>query len=97
MKKNIDPQEAQMRTLVAVLLLLVALFLESTAIRILLAVSSAILAGTAFLRSCPIYTLLGKNALNQETSAGDTEIQEQVQTESTAPTEEVTEGSEKTE
>ena len=62
MQKNVGDQEAYMRIGAAVVFLLLALFItENPSLRILLAVLAAILAGTAFLRTCPINTLLKRN------------------------------------
>jgi hypothetical protein len=77
MKKNIDEREAQLRTLAGVLLLLFALFLENSTLRILFAMSAAILAGTSFLRTCLLYTLLGKKISEQQQVLTDTQTKEE--------------------
>lgn len=62
MKKNIGTQEAHIRTIAGVVVLLFALFIvDNPNFRILLAVIAAILAGTAYMRSCLIYTLLKRD------------------------------------
>ncbi|HCC05486.1 TPA: hypothetical protein DEP58_04255 [Patescibacteria group bacterium] len=62
MKKNVSTQEAHIRTLIGIILLLLALFLiDNAVIKILFATIAAILAGTAFLHSCPLYTLMDKS------------------------------------
>jgi Protein of unknown function (DUF2892) len=62
MQKNIDSSEAYLRTTASIGALLFALFLIENPIgKILFATVAAALAGTAFLRSCPIYTFLKKN------------------------------------
>jgi len=70
MKKNVSIQEAHIRTLVAIILLLLALFIINNAVgRILFAVLAAILAGTAFFHTCPLYTLMDKSTREQEPEA----------------------------
>ncbi len=62
MKKNVGIKEANIRTLVAaVLILLVFFFVKNPYIQIISALISAVLAGTAFLRTCPVYHYLHKN------------------------------------
>lgn len=62
MEKNIGTQEAHMRTIIAVVLLLIALLVvESPFLKIVLAIVAATLALTAFLRTCPVNTMLHKN------------------------------------
>jgi len=62
MKKNVSTQEAHIRTLVGIVLLLLALFLiDNAVVKILFATIAAILAGTAFFHSCPLYTLMEKS------------------------------------
>lgn len=70
MKKNISTQEAYVRTTLAVLTLLLALFVAENSIgKILFATLAAILAGTAFLRTCPINKLIGRNMYDEVTTS----------------------------
>jgi hypothetical protein len=66
MQKNVGTQEAYIRIGVGIVVLLIALFTENPTVRIILAVIAAILAGTAFLRSCPINTLIKRNTHKEE-------------------------------
>ncbi|KKS83897.1 MAG: hypothetical protein UV60_C0031G0005 [Parcubacteria group bacterium GW2011_GWA2_43_11] len=99
MKKNVSTQEAHIRTLVGIILLLLALFLIDNAVgKILFATIAAVLAGTAFLHSCPLYTLMDKSkqkvvplTTTPETSTPPVPIPEKpvvgMEEESTAPIE----------
>ena len=62
MKKNIGTLESHMRSIAGAIIVLFALFLvDHHVTRILLAVLAAILAGTAFIRICPINALLKRD------------------------------------
>ncbi len=62
MKKNINTQEANIRTIISIILILLALLIvNNAAIKIIFAVIAASLAGSAFMRICPIYTFMNKN------------------------------------
>jgi uncharacterized membrane protein YraQ (UPF0718 family) len=62
MHKNVGTQEAHIRTGAAFVVLIIALLIpDQPVIRIVLAIIAAILAGTAFLRVCPLNTLIGRN------------------------------------
>jgi hypothetical protein len=64
MKKNVGTKDANIRTLVAAALILgVFFFVENPYIQIVCAIISAVLAGTAFLRTCPVYHYMHKNTL----------------------------------
>jgi uncharacterized membrane protein YraQ (UPF0718 family) len=68
MTKNVGDNDATARTVAAIVLILVALLLvENPYLRIVLALISAVLAGTAFVRSCPMYSLLGMDTRTKET------------------------------
>ena len=67
MNKNIGTQESHIRSLAGALTILLALFVENYVLSIALAVLAAILAGTAFIRYCPINTLLKRDSREQET------------------------------
>ena len=57
-----------MRSLAGALIVLFALFIvDNYAVRILLAAVAAVLAGTAFLRYCPINTLLKRDSREEPT------------------------------
>jgi hypothetical protein len=61
-KINVGTKDANYRTLAAAVLVLVTFFfIENPYLRIVLATIAAVLAGTAFLRTCPLYTYLGRN------------------------------------
>ncbi len=63
MKKNITEKQSQIRTIIAIALLLIALlFVENSAIKIILALLSAILAITSFIRFCPMKNFVKGNA-----------------------------------
>lgn len=104
MKKNIDTQEAHIRTIAGAVILLFALFfVDNASFRILLAIIAAVLAGTAYMRSSPIKTLMEKRTQKAdplettlETDTPPAPMPEKpvvgMEEESTAPTEEITEG-----
>ena len=61
MQKNVSENEARVRTVIAAILVLVALFLvENSTAQIVMALVAAILAGTAFLNVCPMRSLCSK-------------------------------------
>jgi len=67
MKKNINTTEAHVRTLASIALLLITLLLvENAILKIILALASAILATTAFLRHCPLYRFQKKNTFSEK-------------------------------
>lgn len=67
LKKNVGTHDAHIRIVFGVFFLLFAIFLvENPTAKILLAVASAILAGTASLRFCFLYTLLHKNTCEEK-------------------------------
>jgi hypothetical protein len=69
-QKNVGTNEAYLRTAVAAVLVLLALFLvDGPVMRIVLAVLAAILAGSAFIRTCPINHLLGRNTYDGDHSS----------------------------
>jgi uncharacterized membrane protein YraQ (UPF0718 family) len=73
MKKNIGTHDANMRMVAGVFIIVFALFLvDQYVIRIILAVIAAILAGTAFLHTCPLYVILGKDTC--EVGSEDTSL-----------------------
>lgn len=75
MTKNIGAREANIRTTIAaVLVVVVFFFVTNPYVHIVLALIAAILAGTAFLRTCPINRLLGRNTCEVPTPP-DTEEQ----------------------
>jgi hypothetical protein len=75
--KNIGPQDANIRTILATVLILLGFFvIENPYIRIAVAVVSAVLAGTAFLRSCPLYHYLGKNTCTDQGVVASTKTPE---------------------
>ncbi len=62
MHKNITDKEAHIRTVASIVLLFTALlFIDAPVVKILLASIAAILAGTAFFRTCPLYMFLKKD------------------------------------
>jgi Protein of unknown function (DUF2892) len=66
MKKNVGIKDANIRTLIAaVLILVVFFFVKNPYMQIFSALVSAILAGTAFLRTCPMYSILHKNTCEE--------------------------------
>lgn len=66
MNKNVSIQEAHIRTLISVILILLALFIiDNQILRILFAVVAAVLAATAFFHTCPFYTLTKKDSSEQ--------------------------------
>lgn len=76
MEKNIGSEEAHIRTIAGAVLILFAMFIiENATLRILVATLSAILAGTAFFRTCPLYYLIRKNT--RETVMVDATIKEE--------------------
>lgn len=77
MQKNIGTQEAYIRIAVAVIVLLLALFItQSPVIKILFALLAAVLAGTAFLRTCPLNTALKRNTYDGAHEGMENKIQE---------------------
>ncbi len=59
LKKNVGTHDAHLRIVFGIFFLLFAIFLiENPTAKILLAVVATILAGTASLRFCPLYTLI---------------------------------------
>ena len=67
MEKNIGTQDSHMRLAGGVFLVLFALYVvENPTLQIILAVISAILAGTAFLHICMLYKLFGINTCKIE-------------------------------
>jgi hypothetical protein len=75
--KNIGHRDSQLRTVVAAVVIVVAMvFVENPWVRILLALVSAALATTAYFHSCYLYKLLGLHTLegkvvHMETKAVD--------------------------
>lgn len=83
MKKNIGTQEAYVRITISIFALLLALFVFDGPVgKILFATLAAILAGTAFLRTCPINKLIGRDTHDEE----NTLIASPTQTEDTSET-----------
>ena len=81
MKRNIGAQESNMRMLAGGLIILFAMFVvDIPSVKIVLATLAAILAGTAFLRYCPINTLL-KRDTSDEVAIKENEIEEKTPTE----------------
>jgi hypothetical protein len=59
MNKNMSAEDAHIRTAIALVLVLIALFfIEQPALRIIFALVAGVLATTAFLRTCPVYNFL---------------------------------------
>lgn len=70
MKKNVGKTDASLRVVGAAVLLLIALFvIEMPAVQILLALVAAVLATTAFLRTCPVYTYKNIDTTEASSSA----------------------------
>lgn len=65
MTKNVGARDAHVRIIVAVVFVVTALLIvDNPYLRIVLASLGAIMAGTAYLRTCWLYTLMGKNTCN---------------------------------
>lgn len=104
MEKNIGSEEAHIRTIAGAVLILFAMFIiENATLRILVATLSAILAGTAFFRTCPLYYLLKKNTREIEmvddaiVVEGESVLPEEEKQENTVETNDVVEDAEKVE
>lgn len=88
MKKNLNTREANIRTLVAAVLILgVFFFVENPYVQIICALISAVLAGTAFLRTCPIYHYMGKNTCEDVQVLATTQADQSPTTPATPPIE----------
>jgi len=67
MKKNVGAQDAHVRTIIAGVLVVVALLVvDNPYLRIGMALVGAALAATAYIRYCFLYKLLGKNTCEAE-------------------------------
>lgn len=67
MKKNIGTQESNYRMIAGAVIVLFALFFVDTpTVKIVLAVVASVLAGTAFIRFCPINLALKRNSSDTE-------------------------------
>jgi len=87
MDKNVGVKDGHIRIALGAVIILIALFLvEQPVVRILLALISAALAGTAYVHHCPIYRCMGKN-----TCEGDAPVVPQEQKEEATPVEEAPE------
>lgn len=81
MKKNIGAQESNYRMIAGAVIVLYALFfVEAPTVKIILAVVAAVLAGTAFVRFCPINTLLKRNTSDSDMNT-ENEVLDEVQDE----------------
>jgi hypothetical protein len=69
MNKNMSTEDAHIRTAIALVLVLIALFfIEQPALRIILALVAGVLATTAFLRTCPVYDIMYAKKPSEEES-----------------------------
>lgn len=70
MEKNVGTDEAHIRTAAGAVLVIIAMFIiENATLRILFATMAAVLAGTAFFRTCPLYYVMKKST--RESDADD--------------------------
>ena len=79
--KNVGPRDAQLRTILAVVVIVAALlFVENPWVKILLAIVAAILAATGYLHTCYLYKLLGKNTAKGHRAPSESPVVAQEET-----------------